>query len=106
MAAVNDASPLARVLDRRTRPHARKGASGDDLSPTVWMAVFSCFRWPKTHRRVSVRLASNHPKMGRFWALSVGASNRPVRHTRKGILRVETPGSDAKRIRLRITSPA
>ena len=63
--------------------HARKGASGDDLSPTVGVAVFSRFRGPKTLRRVSVRLASKSPKKGRFGALSVGASNRPVRHTRR-----------------------
>ena len=59
-----------------------------------------------TLQRVSVRLASKPPKKGRFGALFVGESNRPVRRTRKGILRVEIPGSDAKRIRLRITSPA
>ena len=48
----------------------------------------------------------NPPKKGRFGALSDGASNRPARRTRKVILRVEIPGSDVKRIRPGITSPA
>ena len=50
-------------------PHARKGASGDDLSPTVWMAVFSRFGGSNTLRRVSVRLAPKPPQKGPFWGL-------------------------------------
>ena len=60
-----------------------QGASGDDLSPTARMAVFSRFGGGKTLRRVSVRLASRRPKKGLFWALSSMPSNRPVQSTRR-----------------------
>ena len=56
--------------------------------PWEW-PFFRVLGGPKTPQRVSVRLESKSPKKGRFGALSVGASNRPVRRTRKGILRVE-----------------
>ena len=86
--------------------HARKGASGDDLSPTVGVAVFSRFRGPKTLRRVSVRLASKSPKKGRFGGLIRGRIESTGAARTKGILRVEIPGSDVKRIRPGDTSHA
>ena len=86
--------------------HARKGASGDDLSPTAGVAVFSRFRWPKTHRRVSVRLASKPPKKGPFLGLIRGRiESTGAAHT-QGYLAREIPGSDVKRILLMATSPA
>ena len=69
-----DVGDAGDALSHAWRSHARKGAPGDVLSPTVWMAVFSRFGGPNT--------LPKPPKKGRFGALSDGASNRPVRHTR------------------------
>ena len=72
--------------------HARKGASGDNLSPTVGVAVFSRFRWPKTHRRVSVRLASKPPQKGPFSGLIRGPiESTGAAHT-QGYLARGNPG--------------
>ena len=55
---------------------------------------FFAFSGAKDASMGSVRLASKRPKKGRFWALSAGASNRPVQRTRNCILRVEIHGHE------------
>ena len=90
----------------RARKGATQGSSGDDLSPTVGVAVFSRFRGGKGASTGFRSAGVETPQKGPFLGALVDAIESTGAEHTQGILRVEIPGSDVKRVRLGDTSSA